>query len=185
MPSSTSRSRALSVAGLFRRVAVAPVRVPAQRLLDHVDQFVVVDRLAQEIARAALERTPARIDVAMAGQHDHRQATPAGETIERVEPAHPRHPQVEQHAAERAVVGFREKRVRIGETAGAQADGPQQQREAVAHGFVVVDDRDDGPGLRRMHGFMRAHPCPSRAIGSNSTASAPPDGRFRMVSAPS
>jgi len=83
---------------LIEQGAVLPLRpLRLQEAPDRDPEFVRLDRLAQVIGRAPLQRLHRGPDVLLAGDHHHREVGPGlPDAPERLETVHPRHHQVQQ-----------------------------------------------------------------------------------------
>src|SRR4029079_5145058 len=139
----------------------APLGAALRRCANRLHKQLVVERLLDEVEGSALERRSRRRDVAVRGQHhDWPAEPPSRELALHVDARQAGHPQVEQHA----VGGLRarplEKRLARRELARREAMQAQQQRERIAHGVVVVDDRDQ-------RGVARRH-CASGTVKQNA-----------------
>jgi len=165
------------------RPQCALLLVVLQRVLDADDERLVVEGLLDEVHGAALHGLHGHGHIAVAGDHDHRDALLAAREIGlQLQPAHARHAHIKQETAGAArIVGVQEVlRGRVG--LDAHAHGLDQPLQRAAHGLVVVDDED---------GLFSAHrPTPAASGGSSSCAmSAAPcsaSGRrtWNMVPAP-
>ena len=81
-----------------------------QRALDHQQQPVGLERLLQEVVGAALDGADRRLDVAVAGDHDHRQVgVQLLDQVEQLQPVHAAalHPDVEHQQRRACAPGWR------------------------------------------------------------------------------
>ncbi len=110
-------------------------------LLNQVEQRLRIEGFFDEVHRASLQRSHGGGYVAVAGQHDHGDAhVVVDEPFLQLQAAHAGHADIgDQAAAALRRIGV-EKLLGARERLHRQAGGVDQQREAVAHRPVVVDD---------------------------------------------
>jgi len=124
-------------------VLTAKDAVGLDRLGDAREELLAVDRLAEEVARAAAHRADDRRRVAAAGQEDDRQRHPGlDEAPLHLEAVDVGHRKIEDHAAGGGRVAHAQELlgrvVRLGRPAGRA----QQPLQAPQHRRIVVDDED-------------------------------------------
>jgi hypothetical protein len=108
-----------------------------------VHQFVVVERLLDEIEGALLDRAHRHRHVAVAGQEDDRHVVAVlVQPAEQFEPAHAVHADVQQQTAAVRDLAAGDQRLGRGPGAHCVAARTEQPAQRVADGFVVVDDED-------------------------------------------
>eukprot|EP01136_Pigoraptor_vietnamica_P002746 Opistho-1_new@31105 len=152
--------------------ALARAHMLAHGLLQGFEQLLIVHRLLQELGRAGLEGAAAHLDRAVAGQHDHGLVDALRhQPVEHREAADAGHAHVQHDGADARAVEAVDEGLRIGPALHAQADGADQQRQAVAHGLVVVDQVDQGR-LRLVGGGWRGH-VEGATSGSSKVKRAP------------
>jgi len=113
-------------------------------LLDQAQHVGFGEGLLDEVDRALLQRRDRHRHVAMAGDEDDRQtAAAAVQLLEQLQPAHPRHADVEHDAAGHLRTAHREEGLRRVVRGHGVAVGLEHPHEGIAQGLVVIDDMDD------------------------------------------
>ncbi len=142
-----------------------------QRLIDQAPQGLHVDRLVDEIEGAGLHRRHRRADIAVGGDHGHRQLRlRALDVLDQLEAAAVRQAQVAQAQAV-ACVG--QGLLGGGQRAGAvalQAHAAQGDGQQLAQVRLVIDDQHP----RRVFGKGVHVSCPRRRSASTMRKPAPP-----------
>src|SRR5262245_31201710 len=116
---------------------------PTQRGPDRIQQGCLAERLGQAVYGPAREQLWTDGAVCMGGNEDDRYLLPPPcQFLLKVGARHPRHRDVEEQTARFANdVGRREERFRGCKRLGGKTELPQQVRQRLAHGLVVVDAR--------------------------------------------
>ena len=129
-----------------------------QGMLDAGEEFVAADRLLDEIRSPGSHGLDRRRHIALAGDHDGRKPHPfALKPLQQREPAHTRHPGVDQQALVAAGT------ISIEEGLGAVVDldrpaiSPEQITQRLAQRAVIID-HEDGRRLRTVFGNFRRLP---------------------------
>ncbi len=165
--SAPTRARSASSCACLLRFS----RSRAIGLLDRAEQHVGGDRLGQEILCARLHGQDAGRNVAMSGKKHDRQRVPHfGQSLLELQPAEPRHAQVEQNATRGFDIGRFQELCRRFVLPDPISDRPQQSRGRLAPGRIVVDHMHDAGGGR--------HERCAEANGSVKRNTAPPPGAF-------
>src|SRR5256885_6907975 len=121
----------------------APFAIDPQRVVQHLEQHHVIDRLLEEVEGAVLQRGARRRDIAVSGEYHYRHVEPAlAQRALQLEPGHARHAQIRQHTARLVGLVSPEEGFGVGEQLRAQALERQQQGERVAHTRIIVDQKD-------------------------------------------
>ena len=116
-----------------------------QRALGDQDQAVGLERLLDEVVGAAADGRDGGLDVAVAGDHHHRQARMHDlDLVEQRQAVEPRalQPDVEEDQPRRAVGDRRQRAVAVVRRAGFVALVAQDARDEFADVFLVVDDEN-------------------------------------------
>src|SRR5690348_6802498 len=129
--------------------------VDMQRLVYRAEQALLLDRLGQEVHRAALERGHGLLDVAVARKKDDRvDATLTVQLRLYLEAVLARHGDVEQDAARHFAMYGKERGSGV-ELTGAVSRGAQQSTQGCTDVLVVIEDKDNGVQLLQ-HPFPRS-----------------------------
>jgi hypothetical protein len=121
------------------------VALEADQALDPHQELDVVHRLGQEVVGADVLAADARGAVAQGGhEHDRQvgQTEVAADALAHLEPAHPRHHDVEQHQVDRAIGERRQRAGPVGRLDHVEALAQQDGLEQAAIDHLVVDHQD-------------------------------------------
>ncbi len=118
--------------------------VALHRFADRFQQIGFLIGLFEEIDGAAFQRSAGMREIAVTGQkHDGQRAVALKQGLLQRQSIHAAHAQVEQQAAAPVRLPGVQTGFRTGEQTRAIATKIQQQRQRIAHGFVIVDDGDN------------------------------------------